>query len=85
MAADITLMRRNWLIAQKFWLEVDGWPSDDVEEVRVAIKKCSECADEALLECWANYLAETVESIKSNPETMKLLGSDRNEHGNATV
>ncbi len=85
MAIDINLMRRNWRIVQRFWLEVDGWSNDDVEEARVAIKQCSERGDDALLECWFNFLAEIVESIKSNPEALRLMNNDRSEHGNATV
>lgn len=85
MAVDINLMRRNWRIAQKFWLEVDGWPSEDVESAKVAIKQCADGVDEALLECWFNYLAETVELIKSNPDAIRALGTDRNTHGSTTV
>lgn len=85
MAADINLMRRNWRIASRFWLEVDGWPSEDVEAAKAAIKQCADGGDEALLECWFNYLAETVEVIKQNPEAIRALSTDRNTHGSATV
>lgn len=85
MAVDIQLMRRNWRIVQRFWLEVDGWSDADVEEARVAIKQCSDIGDSERLECWFNYLAALVESIKSNPEALSVLGNDRNSHGSATV
>lgn len=85
MAVDIHLMRRNWRIVQRFWLEVDGWSDADVEEARVAIKQCADSGDSERLECWFNYLAELVESIKSNPEALKVLGNDRSSHGSTTV
>lgn len=85
MAADINLMRRNWRIVQRFWLEVDGWSEEDVEEARAAIKQCSERGDNELLDCWFNYLAEIVDSIKSNPDALRALSIDRNMYGRTTV
>lgn len=85
MAVDITLMRRNWRIVQRFWLEVDGWTNEEVEEARVAIKQCADSDDAALLDCWFNYLEETVQLIKSNPEAIRVLSGNRNAHDSATV
>lgn len=85
MAADINLMRRNWRIVQRFWLEVDGWSEADVDEARVAIKQCSDRGDNELLECWFNYLAEIVSVIQASPEVIRTLNKDRTTHGNATL
>lgn len=84
MSVDIELMRRNWRIVRLYWAEIDGWSAEDIDDARLAIR--NDAGNPELVVCWANYLAELVAHIKSNPQTLdRLIAKGTPEKGTARV
>lgn len=85
MSVDLNIMRRNWRIVERFWLEVDEWPPSDVSDAKNSIKKAVENHDDQLIECWFNYLAEIIALIKLSPWVIEALDSERDSNVSTTV
>lgn len=73
MTVDITLMRRNWRIVQRFWLEIDEWPQSDVDAAGQSIRDAVESNNDAAIECWSMYLIEIIERIRLSPGVIDSL------------
>ena len=73
MTVDITLMRRNWRIVQRFWLEIDEWPQSDVDAAGQSIRDAVQSNNDALIECWSMYLIEIIERIRLSPGVIDSL------------
>lgn len=65
---DLDLMRTNYRLVRKWWMECDGWSAADLAEADMAVKAAVEGGDEEMIACWAYWLAGIAAGIRERGE-----------------
>jgi len=61
---DLDLMRADYRLVRKWWMERDGWLAADLAEADMAVKAAVEGGDEEMIACWADWLAVIAAGIR---------------------
>ncbi|MCL2829403.1 MAG: hypothetical protein FWD77_01545 [Betaproteobacteria bacterium] len=74
----IEQMRADFLTLAAWLKASEGWSEAEVEEMRAAVQEAVERGDEALMACWAAWLAERSAQAKALRE--RVIAFEKNVH-----
>ncbi len=70
---DLDSMRADYRVVRKWWRESEGWTEAELQEADAGVKAAVDGCDEALVRCWAGWLASLANEIREASKRVRVM------------